>query len=170
MFNANSKSNFFFIQDAAKNLNDGGAIISIVTSLLGAFTGFYSVYQGSKAPVEWFTKAAAKELQPRGIRVNAIAPGPMDTPFFYGQESPEVVAYHKSNGIGGRLTDIKDIAPLVDYLLTDKWITGQTLFCKSPLTSVLTVSQRWLHYPLSFDRYGSIASKRLRISEVVCQQ
>lgn len=61
MFNANSKANFFFIQDAAKNLNDGGAIISIVTSLLGAFTGFYSSYQGSKAPVEWFTKAAAKE-------------------------------------------------------------------------------------------------------------
>lgn len=61
MFNANSKANFFFIQDAAKNLADGGAIISIVTSLLGAFTGFYSTYQGSKAPVEWFTKAAAKE-------------------------------------------------------------------------------------------------------------
>lgn len=42
-----------------------------VTSLLGAFTGLYSSYQGSKAPVEWFTKAAAKELQPRGIKVNA---------------------------------------------------------------------------------------------------
>lgn len=61
MFATNSKANFFFIQEAAKNLNDGGAIISIVTSLLGAFTGFYSTYQGSKAPVEWFTKAAAKE-------------------------------------------------------------------------------------------------------------
>lgn len=61
MFATNSKANFFFIQEAAKALNDGGAIISIVTSLLGAFTGFYSTYQGSKAPVEWFTKAAAKE-------------------------------------------------------------------------------------------------------------
>lgn len=61
MFNTNSKANFFFIQDAAKNLADGGCIISIVTSLLGAFTGFYSTYQGSKAPVEWFAKAAAKE-------------------------------------------------------------------------------------------------------------
>lgn len=67
---------------------------------------------------------------PRGIRVNSIAPGPMDTPFFYGQETPEAVAYHKSNALGGRLTDIKDIAPLVDYLVTDKWITGQILFCK----------------------------------------
>lgn len=61
MFDVNAKANFFFIQEAAKNLNDGGSIISIVTSLLGAFTGFYSTYQGSKAPVEWFTKAAAKE-------------------------------------------------------------------------------------------------------------
>lgn len=61
MFAVNAKANFFFIQEAAKVLNDGGAIISIVTSLLGAFTGFYSTYQGSKAPVEWFTKAAAKE-------------------------------------------------------------------------------------------------------------
>lgn len=61
MFSVNAKVNFFFIQEAAKNLNDGGAIISIVTSLLGAFAPGYSTYQGSKAPVEWFTKAAAKE-------------------------------------------------------------------------------------------------------------
>jgi len=61
MFNVNAKANFFFIQQAAKNLNDGGCIISIVTSLLGAFAPGYSTYQGSKAPVEWFTKAAAKE-------------------------------------------------------------------------------------------------------------
>lgn len=61
MFDVNAKANFFFIQEAARNLNDGGTIISIVTSLLGAFAPGYSTYQGSKAPVEWFTKAAAKE-------------------------------------------------------------------------------------------------------------
>jgi NAD(P)-dependent dehydrogenase (short-subunit alcohol dehydrogenase family) len=61
MFNVNSKANFFFIKEAANNLNDGGTIISTVTSLLGAFAPGYSTYQGSKAPVEWFTKAAAKE-------------------------------------------------------------------------------------------------------------
>lgn len=70
-------------------------------------------------------------LQPRGIRVNAVAPGPMDTPFFYPQEAPEAVAYHKSQALGGRLTDIKDIAPLVDFLTKDKWITGQIIFCES---------------------------------------
>ncbi|RSH83584.1 uncharacterized protein EHS24_007272 [Apiotrichum porosum] len=135
MFSVNAKVNFFFIQEAAKNLNDGGAIISIVTSLLGAFAPGYSTYQGSKAPVEWFTKAAAKELQPRGIRVNAVAPGPMDTPFFYPQEAPEAVAYHKSQALGGRLTDIKDIAPLVDFLTKDKWITGQIIFSNGGYTT-----------------------------------
>ncbi|KIR32451.1 short-chain dehydrogenase/reductase SDR [Cryptococcus deuterogattii MMRL2647] len=85
MFLVNSKCAFFFIKHAAKNLNEGGTIISLVTSLLGAFAPGYSTYQGSKAPVEWFTKSVAKELQPKNIRVNCVAPGPMDTPFFYGQ-------------------------------------------------------------------------------------
>src|ERR1700739_2233588 len=46
-------------------MNDGGKIVTIVTSLLGAFTGFYSTYAGSKAPVDHFTRAAAKEFGPR---------------------------------------------------------------------------------------------------------
>lgn len=54
-------------------------IITIVTALLAAFTGFYTSYAGSKAPVEHFTRGVAKELGPRQISVNAVAPGPMDT-------------------------------------------------------------------------------------------
>ncbi|ADV20412.1 short-chain dehydrogenase/reductase SDR [Cryptococcus gattii E566] len=131
MFLVNSKCAFFFIKHAANNLNEGGTIISLVTSLLGAFAPGYSTYQGSKAPVEWFTKSAAKELQPKNIRVNCVAPGPMDIPFFYGQETEDAVAFHKSQSLTGRLTDIKDIAPLVEFLCKDKWITGQIIFCKS---------------------------------------
>jgi NAD(P)-dependent dehydrogenase (short-subunit alcohol dehydrogenase family) len=56
-------------------ITDGGRIINIVTALLGAYTPFYTLYQGSKAPVEWFTKGLSKELLSRGISVNAIAPG-----------------------------------------------------------------------------------------------
>ena len=62
--------------------------MTLVTSLLGAFTPFYSSYAGTKAPVEHFTRAAAKEFGARGISVTAVGPGPMDTPFFYGQEGP----------------------------------------------------------------------------------
>ncbi|MFT8806833.1 MAG: SDR family oxidoreductase, partial [Acetobacter aceti] len=96
MFAINAKAAYFFIKEAGRHLNDNGKLVTIVTSLLGAYTPFYSTYAGSKAAVEHVTRAASKEFGARGISVNAIGPGPMDTPFFYGQEAPEAVAYHKT--------------------------------------------------------------------------
>ncbi|ERS99023.1 short-chain dehydrogenase [Sporothrix schenckii 1099-18] len=129
MFAANSKAAFFILKESAKHVSDGGKIVTIVTSLLAAFTGLYTSYAGSKAPVEHFTRGVAKELQPRGISVVAVGPGPIDTPFFYPQESPEAVDFHKSQAMGGRLTDVKDIAPIIRFLVTEGgWITGQTIF------------------------------------------
>ncbi len=75
----NSKAAFFILKAGSKYVADGGKIITIVTALLAAFTGFYTSYAGSKAPVEHFTRGVAKELQSRLVSVNAIAPGPMDT-------------------------------------------------------------------------------------------
>lgn len=77
MFAVNSKSAFFITQEAAKRVSQGGKIINTVTSLLAAYTPLYSSYQGSKAPVEYFTKGLSKELMPKSISVNAVAPGPM---------------------------------------------------------------------------------------------
>jgi NAD(P)-dependent dehydrogenase (short-subunit alcohol dehydrogenase family) len=60
----------------------------------------------------------------------------MDTPFFYGQETPEAVEFHKSNAIGGRLTQVEDIAPIYKFLCTDgAWINGQTIFANGGYTS-----------------------------------
>lgn len=132
----NSKAAFFFIQEAGKNLNDGGKICTIVTSLLAAFTGYYSVYEGMKAPVEHFTRAAAKEFGPRGISVNTVAPGPMDTPFFYSQETPEAVAYLTAASALGGLTKIEHIDPVVRFLVSEgHWITGQTIFANGGFTT-----------------------------------
>lgn len=136
MFDINAKVAYFFIQEAGKTLNDQGKICTIVTSLLAAYTGLYSTYAGAKSPVEHFTRMASKEFGYRGISVTNVAPGPMDTPFFYGQEAPEAVAYHKSASALGGLTDIKDIAPLVEFLVTDGWwITGQTIFANGGYTT-----------------------------------
>lgn len=55
----NSKTAFFILKEAAAHVSDGGKIISIVTALLGAFTGYYTSYAGSKAPVEHFTRYVA---------------------------------------------------------------------------------------------------------------
>ncbi|MCV7188808.1 SDR family oxidoreductase [Mycolicibacterium thermoresistibile] len=136
MFDINAKAAYFFLQEAGKRLNDGGSVVTILTALLAAFTDGYSTYAGAKSPVEHFTRAAAKEFAPRQISVNNVAPGPMDTPFFYGQETPERVTFHKSQGLGNRLTRIEDIAPLVAFL-TDEghWITGQTIFANGGYTT-----------------------------------
>lgn len=136
MFDVNAKSAYFFIKEAGKQLAENGKIITIVTSLLAAFTDGYSTYAGGKSPVEHFTRAAAKEFAPRGISVTAVAPGPMDTPFFYGQETPERVEFHKSQAMGNQLTQIEDIAPIVTFLATEGWwITGQTIFANGGYTT-----------------------------------
>ncbi|KAJ5691772.1 NAD(P)-binding protein, partial [Penicillium macrosclerotiorum] len=132
----NSKAAFFILKAAAAHINNDGKIINIVTALLGAFTGFCTTYAGSKAPVEHFTRGVCKELQARRVSVNNVAPGPMDTPFFYPQESPEAVEFHKSNGMGNRLTMVQDIAPLIRFLCTEgAWIAGQTIFANGGYTA-----------------------------------
>lgn len=136
MFDINAKAAYFFLQQAGKRLNDGGSVITIVTALLAAFTDGYSTYAGAKSPVEHFTRAAAKEFAARHISVNNVAPGPMDTPFFYGEETPERVAFHKSQAMGNRLTQIEDIAPLVVFLADEgHWVTGQTIFANGGYTT-----------------------------------
>ncbi|MFF4406674.1 SDR family oxidoreductase [Streptomyces sp. NPDC002536] len=136
MFAVNSKAAYFMMQEAAKRMEDGGKIVTIVTSLLAAYTGLYSVYAGSKSPVEHFTRALSKELFGRNISVNNIAPGPMDTSFFYPAESDDSVAFHKSSSMNGELTKIEDIVPYVKFLLTDGWwLNGQTLFVNGGYTT-----------------------------------
>ena len=137
----NGKSAFFFLKEAGRSVKDEGAICTLVTSLLGAYTPFYSSYAGTKAPVEHFTRAASKELGDRGISVTAIGPGPMDTAFFYGQESAEAQAYHKTaaalSGFSKTgLTDIEDIVPWIRFLVTEGWwMTGQTILVNGGYTT-----------------------------------
>jgi NAD(P)-dependent dehydrogenase (short-subunit alcohol dehydrogenase family) len=137
----NSKSAFFFLKEAGKHVNDHGKVCTLVTSLLGAFTPLYASYAGTKAPIEHFTRAAAKEFGVRGISVTAVGPGPMDTPFFYGQESADAQAYHKTAAALSAfsktgLTDIEDVVPFIRHLVSDGWwITGQTILINGGYTS-----------------------------------
>ncbi|QSL93257.1 SDR family oxidoreductase [Ectopseudomonas toyotomiensis] len=137
----NSKSAFFFLKEAGKHVRDNGKICTLVTSLLGAYTPFYAAYAGTKAPVEHYTRAASKEFGARGISVTAVGPGPMDTPFFYGQEGADAVAYHKSAAALSPfsktgLTDIEDVVPFIRHLVSDGWwITGQTILINGGYTT-----------------------------------
>ena len=128
IFAINARSVFFSMQEAAKRMSDGGRIVNIGTSILGMSTGNYSIYAGSKAPIEHFTRALAKEISNREIAVNTIAPGALDTSFFYPAETPESVQMIKQ--WTGGLGHVEDVVPLVEFLVSPgaKWLTGQTIF------------------------------------------
>jgi NAD(P)-dependent dehydrogenase (short-subunit alcohol dehydrogenase family) len=126
----NTKGLFYCMQEAAKRISDNGRVINIGTSLLGATTGMYGAYAGTKAPVEQFTRALAKELGARGITVNTIAPGAVDTPFFHREETPQSVDYVKKSHVSGRLATVEDIVGTLEFLASAKsqWVSAQTIF------------------------------------------
>ena len=91
-FAINTKIPYFFMHEAFDKMADNGRIINIVTTQVAFTAATYSAYAGSKASVEHFTKAFAKEIGPRGVTVNCIAPGPQKTSFFYNAENDETIA------------------------------------------------------------------------------
>jgi len=82
LFDINTKGAYFTIQKALPHLNDGASIIlnTSVVSHQGVASG--SVYAATKAAMRSFTRSVAAELVARNIRVNAVAPGPIETPIF----------------------------------------------------------------------------------------
>jgi 3-oxoacyl-[acyl-carrier protein] reductase len=87
-----------------------------------------SVYSASKGAVVGFTLAAAKELGPRGIRVNALAPGFIDTDMTKGV-TPEVRDRTVNNIRMGRIGQAQDVANVALFLGSDlsRYVTGQIL-------------------------------------------
>ena len=129
-FAINAKQAFFCMQEAAKRIEDNGRIVNISTTLVAATTGLYSVYAGSKAPLDHFTRALAKEIGHRGITVNTVAPGPLNTSFFYPVETGESKAFLSSMSPQNRLGEVDEITPLIEFLVGPggRWVTAQTLF------------------------------------------
>lgn len=128
-FTVNTKAKFLTMREAAKRISDDGRIVNIITSIVAFTIPFYSVYAGSKGAVEHFTKALAKEIGDRGITVNCVAPGPLNTSFYYPVENEQSIAGAKGRSVGNRLGEIDDVAPLVAFLCTPegRWITAQTV-------------------------------------------
>ncbi|KAG7810772.1 hypothetical protein KL921_002400 [Ogataea angusta] len=135
MFETNTTASFLFLREAANKVADEGAVIMLTTSLLAAYTDGYSIYQAAKGAVHYMCKTLSKE-SPRKISFNCVSPGPMDTPFLYGQETKERVEFFKSQSAYGRLTKISDIVPIITFLAKDgHWITGQNVFANNGFTA-----------------------------------
>jgi 3-oxoacyl-[acyl-carrier protein] reductase len=115
-------------QEVAKRMQDGGRIVNIASrAYLGAKN--HPHYVASKAALVGYTRASAIELAPRGILVNAIAPGLIDTPLLRAL-SPERMAQQLALQPTGKAGLPKDIAHAVSFLVNPQtsFITGQVLF------------------------------------------
>ena len=130
MININTRGTYLCTREAARRISDNGRIINIGMTLLGASAPNYTAYAGSKAIMEELTRMSSKELGSRGITINTIAPGPLDTPFFHAQETPESTERLASLAVANRIGTIEDVVPLVEFLASpsSQWITGQTLW------------------------------------------
>jgi len=126
-FALNARGTFFAMQEAARRMNDGGLIVSISTggTVGGAPSG--SIYAGSKATVEQFTKALAREIGGRGITVNTVSPGFTDTDLL--NENPQFREMGAQLSLLGRLGQPEDVADVVTFLASEqaRWITGQNI-------------------------------------------
>ncbi len=131
LMNTHLKGGFFLTQTLLPMLNDGGSIVNISTGLARFSLPGYGAYAAMKGGLETLTKYQAKELGARGIRVNIVAPGAIETDFGGGvvRDNKEVNGFIASQTTLGRVGLPEDIGGVVAFLTSDasRWITGQRL-------------------------------------------
>ena len=136
-FAINAKIPFFFMREAFTKMADHGRIINLVTTQVAVTASTYSAYAGSKSPVEHFTKAFSKEIGPRGVTVNCVAPGPQKTSFLFGAETDDTLKWLAGQTISGELGDPADVVPVVRFLAAPetRWVTAQTVYVNGGMIS-----------------------------------
>jgi NAD(P)-dependent dehydrogenase (short-subunit alcohol dehydrogenase family) len=131
IFNIHYKGVFFLTQKALPFMNDGGGIINISSGLTRITVPGSSVYGSMKAAVETLSRYLAKELGPRKIRVNVVAPGAIETDFGGGRtrDNKEINDRIASVTALGRVGLPDDIGGVVAFLCTEDagWITAQRI-------------------------------------------
>ena len=129
--NVHFKGVFFLTQKLVPQINEGGRIINISTGTTRFSNPGYSVYASMKGAIEVFTKYLAKELGPKGIGANVVAPGPVETDFNNGaiRSNPQMKERLSSLSPLGRVGKAEDIGGVVAFLCTGEasWINGQRI-------------------------------------------
>jgi 3-oxoacyl-[acyl-carrier protein] reductase len=128
-FNVNVLGYFLTIREALKVFKDGGSIINISSILSTDPYLASSVYAATKGAVDTLTFALARELGPRGIRVNAILPGHTNTPATAGNFDGDFGKMLIAGTPLGRFGEPEDIAPVAVFLASSDahWVTGESL-------------------------------------------
>lgn len=116
---------------AVPHLGRGGSIVNISSFVTRVLPAESAIYSGTKGAVDAITGVLSRELGPRGIRVNSVNPGLIETD---GTHAAGVMGsdFQKSNEEQtplGRIGQVRDIAPIVSYLASDDagWLTGELI-------------------------------------------
>jgi NAD(P)-dependent dehydrogenase (short-subunit alcohol dehydrogenase family) len=129
--NVHYKGIYFLTQKLLPHLNNNGGIINISSGTTRFVNPGYSVYASMKGAIEVLTRYMAKELGSKGICVNVVAPGPIETDFNNAgiRNNPEMKNRLSALSPLGRVGHANDIGGVVAFLCTEdaKWINGQRI-------------------------------------------
>ncbi|MEU5212794.1 SDR family oxidoreductase [Streptomyces sp. NPDC020742] len=129
-FAVNTKAPFFIVQQGLRRMRDGGRIINISSAVTSTAFPSFIAYSLSKGAVDTFTLALAKDVGARGITVNTLSPGFVETDMTAPlRETAEEHAALAALSIFNRLGRPADIADVAAFLASDdsRWITGQRI-------------------------------------------
>ncbi len=119
---------FLVIKHAAPRMRDGGALVSLSSLNARQAAAAMSAYCAAKAGLSMLTQVAALELAPRGIRVNAVAPGFVHTPLTEpATQIPGVLDEYLENTPLGRAGTPEEVAEAVLFACKAPWLTGEVL-------------------------------------------
>jgi 3-oxoacyl-[acyl-carrier protein] reductase len=131
MFDINVLGPLLVTRAASPHLGKGGSVINIgsgVTTIVPAET---AIYTGTKGALDAITGVLSRELGPRGIRVNSVNPGMVETEGTHtaGFVGSDFQAWAEGQTPLGRIGQVTDIAPIVSFLASDEagWLTGEKI-------------------------------------------
>jgi 3-oxoacyl-[acyl-carrier protein] reductase len=129
IFDINVKGVFNTMREASTLLADNGRIINFSSSVTRLMLPTYGTYSATKSAVEQLTRVFAKEVGNKGITVNSISPGPVNTELFKQGKNEEVINRLASMSAFNRIGEPEDIAKIILFLVDDdsNWITGQNI-------------------------------------------
>jgi 3-oxoacyl-[acyl-carrier protein] reductase len=118
---------FNVLREAAQKVADGGTILAVTTSLVRHAAPGLGPYSATKAAVECMVRAMSKELAARRVRVNAVAPGPVDTDLFRAGKTDEMKQRSAAMSPFNRIGTPREVAEVVGFLASDRasWVHGQ---------------------------------------------
>jgi NAD(P)-dependent dehydrogenase (short-subunit alcohol dehydrogenase family) len=131
LVNVHVKGVFFLTQKLLPQMADGGRIVNLSSGLTRFALPGYAAYAAMKGAVEVMTRYMAKELGPRGIAVNTVAPGAIATDFGGGavRDTPQLNAHIASQTALGRVGEADDIGAMVAALVSpdNRWVNAQRI-------------------------------------------